>query len=117
MVVDDSPDAADSLCQLLWIVDYEARAAYSGPAAVALADTFAPDVVVLDIEMPGEDGYALADRLCAQLAGRPVLVALTGRPHLEHRSRSRAFDHHFLKPVEPGVLLDVLDGLAGSSPG
>jgi two-component system CheB/CheR fusion protein len=70
--------------------------------------SFPPDVVLMDIGLPGEDGYAVARRVCAALRRRPVLVAVTGHQDLEGRSRVEGFDHHLLKPVDPEELVYLL---------
>jgi CheY-like chemotaxis protein len=114
LVVDDLTDAADSLAELATLAGHEARAAYCGCSAVALAESFGPDVVVLDVEMPGEDGYAVAARLRERLPRRPVLVAVTGHAHLDDRSRVEGLDHHFLKPADPAALLDLLGRYVGT---
>jgi CheY-like chemotaxis protein len=114
LVVDDLKDAADSLAELLTLSGYAARATYCGCAAVAAADAFDPDVVVLDVEMPGEDGYAVAARLRERRPRRPVLVAVTGCPHLDDRSRAEGIDHHFLKPADPAALLALLGRCAAT---
>jgi CheY-like chemotaxis protein len=114
LVVDDLQDAADSLAELLALAGYEARAAYCGCAAVALAESFDPDVVVLDVEMPGEDGYEVAARLRERLPRRPMLVAVTVHPHLDDRSRVEGIDHHYLRPADPAALLDLLGRYAGT---
>jgi CheY-like chemotaxis protein len=110
-VVDDNRDAADSLALLLGLAGQDARAAYDGPSAVALARDFRPELAFLDIGMPGMDGYEVARRL----RGEPrlwgvVLVALTGWGQEEDRRRAAeaGFDHHLVKPVEPGVVQEVL---------
>lgn len=79
LVVDDDRDTADSLAVLLYLAGYHARAAYGGIEAQRLAAAEWPDVVVLDLLMPGVDGWELAHRLHpAPPARRPLLVALTG---------------------------------------
>src|SRR5262249_34073123 len=79
LVVDDNQDAADSLALLLRLAGQDARAAYDGPSALAQAREFEPEVVFLDIGMPGMDGYEVARRLRRDRPpGGPVLVALTG---------------------------------------
>src|SRR5205823_1000103 len=78
LVVDDNVDAADSLALLLRLAGQEVRVAYDGPTAVLIARAFRPQVALLDIGMPGMDGYELARRLREQPdTARPVLVALT----------------------------------------
>jgi CheY-like chemotaxis protein len=108
LVVDDDPDGAESLAQLLRLSGYDARFACTCEEAVEVAAAFAPDVLILDLALPHIDGYETAKRLRALCAERPLLIALTGYQQLEGRSRAEGFDHHFLKPVPPGVLTELL---------
>jgi PAS domain S-box-containing protein len=111
LVVDDNTDAARSLAHLLGILGYQARAAHDGTAALAEAATFRPDVVLLDIGMPGMSGYELARRL-RRLPGvsGALLVALTGWGQDEDRRRSReaGIDFHLVKPVDVAALQQLL---------
>ena len=113
-MVDDNRDAADSLALLLRLQGHEVRVAHSGPAALEMTKGYAPDVVFLDIGMPGMDGYEVARRLRQQPGlGNVVLAALTGWGQQEDRRRTAeaGFDHHLVKPVEPkaldGLLVDL----------
>jgi PAS domain S-box-containing protein len=109
LVVDDNVDAADSLALLLKLSGQETRVAYDGPTALLVAEAFRPQLVLLDIGMPGMDGYEVARRLREQ--GRKVpLVAVTGWGQEEDRRRSReaGFDHHLVKPVDPSALQQLL---------
>jgi CheY-like chemotaxis protein len=112
LLVDDHPDGGDSSAELLRLLGYEVRLARTGAEALELVGAFAPDVAILDIGLPGIDGYQLAGRLVAALARRPLLIALTGYSHLEERSRAAGFDHHFLKPADPAALAAPLTGYA-----
>ena len=113
LVVDDNVDAATSLARLLSrLMGQEVRVAHDGPAALEVAGAFRPELVLLDIGMPGMDGHEVARRL----RGRPefertMLVALTGWGQEADRRRSReaGFDHHLVKPVDPGALRELLD--------
>jgi PAS domain S-box-containing protein len=109
LVVDDNRDAADSLAVLLRLQGHEVRVAHGGPAALEMTKGYAPDMVFLDIGMPGMDGYEVARRM-RPLLGGVVLVALTGWGTQEDRRRSAeaGFDHHLVKPVEPKALEGVL---------
>jgi two-component system CheB/CheR fusion protein len=108
LVVDDDPDGAESLAQLLRLSGYDARFACTCQEAVEVAAAFAPDVLILDLALPHIDGYETARRLCDLSSEKPLLIALTGHQQLEGRSRAEGFDHHFLKPVQPGVLTELL---------
>lgn len=111
LVVDDNKDAAESLAMMLELSGHDTRLAYSGPEALDAARQFLPQVVVLDIGLPGLNGYEVAQRLREDPAfGRPLLAALTGwgAEEDQRRARSAGFDWHFVKPVDASKLEDVL---------
>jgi two-component system CheB/CheR fusion protein len=116
LIVDDNEDAAESLAALLELSGYEVRTAFDGRAALVAAGEFRPDAVLLDIGMPGMNGYEVAAHLRADERTRDVvLVALTGWSHEEElrKTAEAGFDHHLVKPVEPGklhALLTTADG-------
>jgi CheY-like chemotaxis protein len=114
LVVDDNQDAANSLTTLLRLQGHEVRVAFSGVAALEMTKTYTPDVVFLDIGMPGMDGYEVARRLRQQPGLESVvLAALTGWGQQEDRRRTveAGFDHHLVKPPEPQALESVLGEL------
>ena len=114
LVVDDNQDAADSLGMLLRLQGHDVRVASSGVAALAIARTYSPDVVFLDLGMPGMDGYEVARRLRQQPSlENVVLAALTGWGQQEDRRRTSeaGFNHHLLKPPEPKAVEAVLANL------
>ncbi len=116
LVVDDNADAAESLAMLLRLKGHDVRTAHDGAAALDVARTFGPQVVLLDIGLPGMDGYEVARRLRREEGLKGVLlVALTGYGQEEDRRRSReaGFNRHLVKPVEPGALNEVLTLPAG----
>jgi signal transduction histidine kinase len=123
LLVDDNVDAAESLAILLRLGGCAVRVAHDGPSALAAARACPPEFVVLDIGLPGMDGYEVARRLRAEPATRDaVLVALTGygRDEDQTRSREAGFDHHFIKPVDFAELQKVFEAvrpLAGAAPG
>jgi signal transduction histidine kinase len=111
VVIDDNQDAAESLAMLLRLKGHDVQIAYDGPSGLALALGTAPECVLVDIGLPGMDGYEVAKRLRSHdRSRRTVLVALTGYGQQEDRARSRqaGFDHHLVKPVAQNVLEDVL---------
>jgi len=111
LVVDDNADAADTLAMVLSLRGYVVRVARDGPAALDAVREFHPELVLLDIGLPGMDGYAVARALRARPgAGRLRLVALTGYGRDEDRRRSAeaGFDDHLVKPIAPEVLLQLL---------
>ena len=111
LVVDDNADAARMLKVLLRCEGHEARIAFDGPAAIEAATLFRPDVVLLDLTLPGMSGAEVATGLrCLPELSACRLVAVTG--HGEERLSSPSpFDHHFQKPVEHAALLGYLAGI------
>lgn len=111
LVVDDNQDAANSLAMLLRLQGHEVRAAYSGVAALEMTKTYIPDMIFLDIGMPGMDGYETARRLRQQPGLKKVnLTALTGWGQREDRRRSAeaGFDHHIVKPPKQKLLESLI---------
>lgn len=109
LVVDDNKDGAESLGMLLRMWGHEVRLAHDGATALRLAAAEPPDVLLLDIGLPGLDGYEVARGVRAARGRQPVLVALTGYGQEEDRRRTReaGFDHHLTKPVDPEQLAGV----------
>ena len=113
LVVDDNRDAADTLAILLGMDGHRTQTAYSGVEALALASADVFDAAILDIGMPGMNGYELAGCLRAAAdSQRLLLVALTGWGQESDRQKALAagFDRHISKPVNPELLLDGLVG-------
>jgi signal transduction histidine kinase/ActR/RegA family two-component response regulator len=111
LIVDDIPDVADVLKMLLDLEGFDTRVAYSGPAALASAREFQPDVVVCDIGLPEMDGHEIARRLRADPDIAPAkLIALTGwGTEAEiRRTRESGFDFHLVKPVDANALLALI---------
>ena len=109
LIVDDNADAALSLSQLLGMDGHHTQPVFSAEDALSQAITFAPEIVLLDIGLPGIDGYEVARRLRA--SALPVkIIALTGYGQLEDRERTEAagFDAHLLKPVDFAALTRLL---------
>ena len=113
LIVDDNADAAETLSLLMKSLDGgEVRTASNGPDALEAAATLHPDVVLLDLSMPGMDGYELARRMRAESWGKQaLLVALTGWGQDQHRRRSHeaGFDRHMIKPANAEALRAVLN--------
>jgi CheY-like chemotaxis protein len=110
-VADDNVDAAQSEAVLLRMSGHEVHVAHSGPAALEAATAFRPDFVILDIGMPGMDGYEVARQLRRQPGlKKVVLVALSGSGTDEDRRRSRdaGFDAHLVKPADHTALAKLL---------
>jgi CheY-like chemotaxis protein len=123
LVVDDNRDAASSLAILLGIAGHMTHTAHDGLAALEAARSHSPDAVLLDIGLPGLDGYEVAKRMREAHGGeRLILVAITGWGQDADRRRSAesGFDAHLVKPVEGATLLELLATLAaqrGAAPG
>ncbi len=120
LVVDDNADMAEMLAMNLEADGHEVATALSGPAAIDLAGDYRPDLVLLDLGMPGMDGYEVARRLrqMPELAGTP-LVAVTGYGQEEdvRHTREAGFDAHLVKPVDMGALRQVLAGRGSGANG
>jgi signal transduction histidine kinase/ActR/RegA family two-component response regulator len=111
ILVEDNVDAAESLQALLEVLGHRVRVAGNGPRALAMAEADPPNVMLVDIGLPGMDGYEVARRARADARLRHViLVALTGYGREEDRERARdaGFDHHLVKPVDPSALHDLV---------
>ncbi|HJT77089.1 MAG TPA: ATP-binding protein, partial [Gemmataceae bacterium] len=111
LLVDDNADAAESLGMLLRLWGHEVAIAHEGPGAIRAADVQPPEVALLDIGLPGMDGYELARRLRQRPEGAGLLlVALTGWAQEEDRRRTQeaGFDYHLVKPVELDALQKLL---------
>jgi len=110
LVVDDSLDSAETLGELLKIWGHEVRLAHDGPGAVTAAREYRPEVILLDIGLPGMDGFAVAAQLKKEGLGGRMLVALTGYGEQGDRDRAQkaGFDHHLVKPINPDTLQKLL---------
>lgn len=111
LVVDDNVDAARSYAEIARLWKHEVRVAYDGPAALEMAKAYRPEIVLLDIGLPGISGYEVARRLRQQPEfQKTFLVATTGYGQEEDRRRSReaGFNCHLVKPVAPDTLQDLL---------
>jgi PAS domain S-box-containing protein len=118
LVVDDNRDSADSMGILLRSQGHEVQVAYDGPDALVKAAAFKPHVAMLDIGLPGMDGYQLAQNLRAAPGGRElVLIAATGYGQEEDKSLSlvAGFDHHLVKPVSLQAIEEIMEGLGISA--
>jgi PAS domain S-box-containing protein len=116
LVVEDNIDAAEMLKDLLELWGYDVVSASSGEDALALAGTFQPDTVLLDIGLPGMDGYEVARRLRSTLrvsahsTARPLLVGISGYGQTDDQRRAAeaGIDRHLVKPPDPKVLRAIL---------
>jgi signal transduction histidine kinase len=112
LIVDDNEDGADSLAEVMRLLGAEARVARTGAEALSVAQEFGPELVLLDIGLPGMDGYEIARRLRALTPARMRLVALTGYgSDRDKRMASEAgFDDHVVKPASAQVIETLLAG-------
>ena len=111
LVADDNCDAGETLAMLLRLDGHEVFVANDGLEAVEMFGRVLPEVVILDIGMPGLSGHEVARRIRELHSDRPViLIAVTGWGQKADKDRAAAsgFDHHFTKPVEPTVLSALL---------
>ncbi|HJS22479.1 MAG TPA: PAS domain S-box protein [Steroidobacteraceae bacterium] len=118
LVADDNIDAAESMGMMLRLMGNDVRTVCDGLQAEEVAAVFRPDVALLDIGMPGLNGYELARRIRAQRWGKDmVLVALTGwgQEHDKRRAIDAGFNQHFTKPVSPGDIAELMTRLHATS--
>jgi signal transduction histidine kinase/CheY-like chemotaxis protein len=119
LLVDDNQDTVRSLARLLSMRGHEVATAFDGVAALKLAQEFQPDFLLLDIGLPGLDGYELARRLRAGGFARTPIVAISGYAQEGDRARSReaGFNYHFAKPVDFEALAELIleDPIADSA--
>jgi len=119
LIVDDNADVLESMTLALAGLGYEVRGCSSGPVALEIASRDPPDVVLLDIGLPGMDGYEIARCLRRQMGLHcPILVALSGYGRDEDRKRSRevGFEAYLTKPIDPDVLHGLLVDITAPPP-
>jgi PAS domain S-box-containing protein len=112
VVVDDNADLADSLALMLRFMGHDVRSFHDAHEALGAVQKFSPDLVILDVGMPGMDGHSLARRIRATAAGhKAFVVALTGWGSPDDRLQSRAagIDEHLVKPVEPAAVERMIE--------
>ncbi len=115
LVVDDNEDSADMMSEALTAMGFQTRRALNGPEAIMLAEEFRPEMALLDIGLPGMDGYELARHIRAHAdLGATKLVAVTGYGMArDHAKTSLAgFDAHMVKPVDLNELVTLLNSLS-----
>lgn len=111
LVVEDDPAGAATLQMLLNLSGYDVQVARTGLEAIAMAENYQPDAILLDIGLPGLSGYEVAKRIRANSTGTPpFLIAVTGHGNKEdlERTKHAGIDLHLLKPVDPQELLKLL---------
>jgi CheY-like chemotaxis protein len=113
VIVDDNQDAARTMAMLVEKLGGSARTAYDAESGISAVRAFRPDIVLLDIGMPGMDGYEACRRIRQQPSERPVIVvAVTGwgQDQDKQRALDAGFDAHLTKPVDPAALAQLLAG-------
>lgn len=111
LVADDNRDNAESCAMVLRLEGHEVHVAHSGIDALAIGAGFRPQIVLLDLAMPGMDGYATASQIRASEWGSTItLVAMTGLGQAEdlRKTRENGFDHHFIKAAKFSLLQEML---------
>ena len=118
LLIEDNADAREALRVLLELDGYDVEAAGDGPQGLEIARAKKPAVALIDIGLPGMDGYEVARRLRALSGPRSFLVALTGYsdPEDRHRAEEAGFDAHVVKPVDPDELTRLLARLGVPGP-
>ncbi len=117
-VVDDNHDAADTLGMFLEMEGYDVRVAYDGDEAIRAADEFHPDVALLDIGLPGKNGYEIARHIRDDRDDDVMLIAVTGYASEDdvRRARAAGFDYHFGKPANLRTVLQTIESRFGDRP-
>jgi signal transduction histidine kinase/ActR/RegA family two-component response regulator len=118
LVVDDNVDSAQTLAMLLEASGHDVRTAHDGPAALEAALDYRPAVALLDIGLPGLDGFEVAARIRQQIGSHNImLVAMTGYGLEKDRQRSQeaGFDHHLVKPVQFEKLQEILASVSSKA--
>jgi PAS domain S-box-containing protein len=111
LVVDDNVDAAEAMSMLLTVIGHDTRVAHDGPEALAGVRDYGPDVVLLDLGLPGMSGYEVCEAIRKMpLEKMPLVFALTGWGQESDRKKTAeaGFDHHLVKPVDYDALADLL---------
>jgi CheY-like chemotaxis protein len=116
LVVDDQDDIAETMAILIRLYGHEVDTASSGAAALTAAQAKTPDVVLLDISMPGMNGYDVAKQFRSMFGYKLLLIAITayGSAEAKRRCLAAGFDDHFVKPVNPEFVRRLLTELAAS---
>jgi len=113
LIVDDQPDVVETLASCVRQWKHKVEVAYSGEQALSIANTFEPDVVLLDIMMPNMDGYTVAQQLRmtrSRMQTTIVGVTALSAPENRYKSYDSGFDFYLVKPVDPAKLKKLLEG-------
>jgi CheY-like chemotaxis protein len=110
LIVDDNPDVAEITALLLTGAGFEVRVAFDGAEALDTAAAFEPQIVFMDLGMPGLDGYEVCRRMRQAAWGQSAkVIAVSGwaRPEDQQRSAAAGFDRHLVKPVDPTAFIEI----------
>jgi DNA-binding response OmpR family regulator len=112
LVVDDNEDVANCVAEVLRLMGHEARVAYNGRSALDAASQAPPEVMLLDIVMPGMSGFEVARQIRLQHGPSVLLIAVTafGQEADRQMSRDAGFDQHLVKPLDMQLLKRLLEG-------
>ena len=118
LICDDNEDARQTMSLLVGMERHETRVCADGPSCVAVAREWRPRVGLIDIAMPGMDGYQVARQIRASLGNEVLLIAVTGFAATEDvdAAKRAGFDMHFPKANDPGALLDLVRAGIGRPP-
>ena len=111
LVVDDNVDTVQGMAMLLNLAGHEVMTAHDGPAAIEVAQTCRPQIILLDLGLPGMSGYEIARRLREEQASRDALIIAVsgyGQEEDRHRTQAAGFDHHLVKPISYDELFTLL---------
>jgi len=120
LLIEDNRDAREMFRMMLELAGHEVLEAEDGCSGLQMLSSASPDVAVIDVGLPGLNGYEVARRFRSEPGGKAVLlVALTGygTPEARERSRQAGFDHHLIKPVDPETLQQLVCGVAAHAEG
>jgi CheY-like chemotaxis protein len=116
LVVDDCHDSTEMIGMLLESAGHSVTRAHDGPAALAMYERIAPDIVLLDISLPGMTGQEVCRRMLAAATEKPkAIVAMTGwqRDEVRRSADEAGFTHHLLKPIDPAGLVALIERIGG----
>jgi CheY-like chemotaxis protein len=108
LIAEDLQDSGDTLAQLLSVHGFNVRVVLTGLQAVQAFASSPADVVILDMGMPEMTGVEAARKICEMCERKPLLIAITGYEHFRDECNAIGFQHYFLKPVDPIVLINHL---------
>jgi DNA-binding response OmpR family regulator len=110
LLVDDYPEVASALCQLLVTYGHDCRTASTGGEAIEVAHAFQPELVLVDLDLPDLSGYEVARHLREHAAGKPFIAAMTGTSDTARRNDAYAagFDHYVVKPIDAGIARRII---------